>query len=361
MRRADLHGLVRQSIRDAIARCGSQVATSEQERSELADRLSRVWDAVSKMAPGATAPTLDLPSAIDGQCLFQTMRRSLIALVRDASGRVDPRETLRVLGAIDDLQMSAEQETAQILRNRLQGPTGLDLLIELAHDVRTPLTSILFLTDALRSGMSGALAPAQEHQLGLIYSAAFELTSLANDLTELVRHGDQLLERQPTRFSIGNVLQSVHDIVRPIAEQRSITLRVQHSGADHRVGHPAALGRVLLNLVTNALKCTAGGSIATSATSVTETRVEFSVCDTGEGTPDNVLATPVEAPSLRRPGRDGLFSSSGLGLTICKRLVTAMHGDLKVRRASEGTGSCFFFELELPVAGERMKLHEFPA
>ena len=231
-----------------------------------------------------------------------------------------------------------EQGHRPLSRKRLQEPTALNLLIELAHDIRTPLTSILFLTDALRTGMSGALAPAQEHQLGLIYSAAFELTSLANDLTELVRHGDQLLERQPTCFSIGNVLQSVHDIVRPIAEQRGISLRVQHSAADQRLGHPAALGRVLLNLVTNALKCTVGGSVAVSASSVTETRVEFSVRDTGEGTPDNVLATPMDARSRRRPDREGLFSSSGLGLTICKRLVTAMHGNLEVKRASEGTG-----------------------
>src|SRR5438874_6967432 len=226
---------------------------------------------------------------------------------------------------------------------------SIDQLIELAHDVRTPLTSILFLADTLRSGMSGPTTPLQEHQLGLIYAAAFELSSLANDITELSHGGDELLERQAVPFSIRNVLQSVHDIVLPLAESRGIELRLTHPVSDRRLGHPAALGRVLLNLVTNALKGTSTGFVEISAVTPAEGRTLFAVRDTGEGIAPELLAELIDSPYAPRRKLGRGFASAGLGLAICRRLVTRMGGELKVTTAPQ-SGSSFYFELALPPA-----------
>ena len=244
-----------------------------------------------------------------------------------------------------------ERDAAASFGEQSGGPSGLDLVIEVAHDLRTPLTSIVFLAENLRSGMSGALTSMQQHQVGLIYAAAFELASVANDLTELAHGGEQLLERQPVAFSIASVLQSVHDIVRPIAEDRGVEARVEHTVSDRRLGHPAALGRVLLNLLTNALTCTSTGFVQTSATARSEGHVLFSVRDTGEGIPPDRLAALFDAPYTRRNTTRRGFASSGLGLAICRRLVSTMGGELKVRSAPD-RGSCFYFELDLPVATE---------
>jgi signal transduction histidine kinase len=222
----------------------------------------------------------------------------------------------------------------------------MELLIEVAHDLRSPLTSILFLAETMRAGRT-PLDAIRSRQLKLIYSAAFELSSLANDLTELAQGGDQLLEREPVAFAIGNLLNSVADIVQPIAEEKGLEVRLSPAGAEHRVGHPAALGRVLLNLVTNALRCTDVGFVEVTAKDISPTRMEFSVRDSGPGVPDEVVASLFQPFDPMKLARSRSFSSSGLGLAICRRLVTTMGGDLRVKSA-EDRGSCFYFQLDLP-------------
>jgi signal transduction histidine kinase len=238
---------------------------------------------------------------------------------------------------------------------------GLDAanpLIELAHDLRTPLTSILFLSETLRSGMSGPLTPLQAHQLDLIYAAAFELSSLANDVTELGHGGDDLLEPNAVRFSIRTLLQSIHDIVRPLTESREIELRVHDSVADdYRTGHPAALGRVLLNLLTNAIKSTSTGFVEMSAVALGDEGVSFTITDSGEGLSEELFAALREGESSRRMRATRGFASTGLGLHICRRLVAGMGGELKARRAPQ-RGSTFSFEISLPAAADEREESE---
>ena len=116
---------------------------------------------------------------------------------------------------------------------------------------------------------------------------------------------------------------------------------------DFRVGHPGALNRVLLNLTTNALKFTSSGFVEISVKSLAPSRLEFSVRDTGRGIPPQVMSSLFDPFRRRDPG-DYAFSSAGLGLSICRKLVAAMGGTLGVE-TSETNGTRFFFELELPV------------
>ena len=78
----------------------------------------------------------------------------------------------------------------------LAGPNGLDLVVEMAHDLRSPLTSIVLLAEALQSGQSGAVSAAQQRELGLIYSAALSLCGTASDVIELARGSTRLVDRQ---------------------------------------------------------------------------------------------------------------------------------------------------------------------
>ena len=254
-----------------------------------------------------------------------------------------------LLAAIERIQDVVDSDVAQTFVDQLTGPSALQLLVEVAHDMRSPLGSILFLAERLRNAQSGPVNQIQERQLGLVYSAAFGLSSLASDVIELARGGDRLVEMTPVPFSVSEIMTSVRAIVQPMAEEKGLALKLTPPSGDFRVGYPAALNRVLLNLTTNALKFTTEGSVEVVTTQVGRTRIGFAVQDTGRGIPPQVMNTLFD--SFRRRVKPGeyFFSSAGLGLSICRKLVEAMGGKLHVQTALE-KGTKFSFELELPPA-----------
>ena len=79
------------------------------------------------------------------------------------------------------------------------GVPGLDLVVEMAHDLRSPLSSILMLSEFLKSEQSGPITDTQRRQLSLIHSAALSLCSTARDVIELAREGGRLTD--PARAS----------------------------------------------------------------------------------------------------------------------------------------------------------------
>ena len=229
---------------------------------------------------------------------------------------------------------------------RLASPRALEAVIEVAHDMRSPLASILFLVDAIQRGQSGPVTPVQERQLGLIYGAALGLNSMASDVIDAVR-GHRLVDGLPVPFSVSETIANVCAVVRPIGEEKGLPIHTVMPTADSRVGYPAAVNRVLVNLTTNALRYTEKGSVSVGCTEMPDDVVEFWVVDTGRGIPDNVLAMLYDG---FRPGSVGLrFSSAGLGLAICRSLLEAMGSTLQVQTAME-QGTRFSFQVKLPVA-----------
>ncbi|HEV2748976.1 MAG TPA: HAMP domain-containing sensor histidine kinase [Gemmatimonadales bacterium] len=231
----------------------------------------------------------------------------------------------------------------------LAGPNGLELVVELAHDLRSPLTSILFLAEALQQGQGGPVTPEQDRQLGLIYSAAFSLCATASDVLELARGSNRLVDRAPAPFSVAETFASVRSMVLPIAEEKGLAVRLVHPVPERRVGHARAVSRTLLNLATNAVKFTDKGFVELTARPIGANRLEFSVRDTGPGFDPALFAAlyqPVRPPSANGNGRHH-FSGSGLGLAICSKLVRAMGSELRVESRPNG-GSRFFFEIECP-------------
>jgi signal transduction histidine kinase len=286
------------------------------------------------------------------------LTRQLLGMIRGAFldraqglTAVESAQLVRVLQAIEVVGRGLEADWSQHFADRLSAPDGLELVVEVAHDLRSPLTSILFLAETLQRGRSGPVNSVQERQLGLIYSAAFGLSSVASDVIELARGGDRLVDLDPIPFSVTDILESVRDIVQPIAEEKSLAVRLTAPEADFRIGHPVALSRVLLNLTTNALKFTAEGSVEVIARQTGARRIEFTVRDTGRGIPPQSMATLFEPFRRRQKSGEYAFSGSGLGLSICRKLVEAMGSSLRVE-TTMGTGTRFFFELELPLAGE---------
>ena len=154
------------------------------------------------------------------------------------------------------------------------------------------------------------------------------------------------------------MLEAVRDIVRPMAEVKQLTVRIEPPKVDERLGHPVALRRVLLNLTTNALKFTEHGTVDISAHDTRQGWLEFAVRDSGRGIDAAAMPTlfhPVRVAPPRGANEtrgSKLFSNTGLGLMICRKLAEAMGSQLRVE-TQLGRGTRFFFELELPECPSR--------
>jgi signal transduction histidine kinase len=317
---------------------------------EATAHLALLCTAIRQEVAGLPAETSVVPRNALSRRWLGLIRTAFVERAR-ALPAPDPAQLLNILHAIERVGLHLEADWAQHFTDRLSSPDGLELVVEVAHDLRSPLTSILFLAETLQRGRSGPVNPVQERQLGLIYSAAFGLSSVASDVIELARGGDRLVDLDPIPFSVTDILESVRDIVQPIAEEKNLTVRLTVPESDFRIGHPVALSRVLLNLTTNALKFTGEGFVELTAVQCGVRALEFSVRDTGRGIPPQSMATLFEPFRRRQKPGEYAFSGSGLGLSICRKLVEAMGSVMQVD-TSPGYGTRFYFVLDLPVAGE---------
>jgi signal transduction histidine kinase len=334
--------------RERVERDWSLIVPDAPSREEAVTQLERLCQAIGLVAAGQ--PIGELPHGVLARRLIELIRRHL---VRDLQAE-PASESLEFLAAVEQVHESIEPDWAGHFADRLSGPDGMELVVEVAHDLRSPLTSILFLAETLQRARSGPVNQIQERQLGLIYSAAFGLSSMASDVIELARGGDRLVDLDPTPFSILDILESVRDIVQPIAEEKGLEVRLTWPQLDFRIGHPVALSRVLLNLTTNALKFTSEGYVEVVVEGGEKDVVHFSVRDTGRGIPPESMIMMFEPFRRRRGQADYAFSGSGLGLSICRKLVEAMGSSMHVETGPD-QGTRFHFSLHLPPAA----LHQF--
>jgi signal transduction histidine kinase len=283
----------------------------------------------------------------------KALTRRLTDLVRqdllEQETRLPPRALLGLVRSLETIRSRVEPLHQQILATSLLGANAADLVVELAHDLRSPLTSIVFLAETLRRGQSGEINDIQRQQLGIVYSAAFHLSAIATDLIDLAREEEFLTDEAAARrpLSVMEVLESVRAMVAPMVEEKGLDLHLLGPHQDLRMGNAFSLGRVLLNLTTNAIKFTETGHIEILVSEHGPTRLEFSVRDTGRGMDAEALDRLYE-PFHRSRSRTGFrFSGTGLGLSTCRRLVELMGGTLEVETAVDW-GTRFFFELDMP-------------
>lgn len=298
----------------------------------------------------AAADTAEL----DGWTASQrTLTRRLVDLLRqdllEGEHDAEAGQMLEVIRSLESIRSRLAPPHQQILATRLMGANAPDLVVELAHDLRSPLTSIMFLSETLRRGQTGQVNDVQRQQLGIIYSAALSLTTIASDLIDLGREDTFLTAEAASRspLSLRELFESVRAMVAPMAEEKRLDILTLGPDQDLRLGNSVSLGRILLNLTANAIKFTETGYVEIVAQEHGPHRVEFSVRDTGRGMDAATLDRLFE-PFHRGQTRTGFhFSDTGLGLTICRRLVELMGGTLEVETRA-GWGTRFFFEIEMP-------------
>ncbi|TVR66593.1 MAG: sensor histidine kinase [Gemmatimonadales bacterium] len=316
---------------------------------QLTEELIQVSEAV---ADAATGRVVARPG--DGlvlrRRLLEILREEIVSVwAEEAELRPHAEEMVGALEAFRQVADAWAPRWDDHFGVDLKGPDGLELAVEVAHDFRSPLSSILFLADTLREGGSGELNDLQKRQLSLIYGAALTMVSMASDVVDMGRGGVKTGEREPTPFPVSEIMESVREMVEPMAAAKGLNLVVTPPEGDLRLGDVEGLRRVLLNLTTNAVKFTSEGFVEISALARGVRTVEFSVRDTGPGIPDQAQS---DLYRTFRPfqGRSGYhFSGTGLGLTIVRKLVRAMGGELEYETGRK-LGTRFYFTLELEPA-----------
>lgn len=340
---------VLRALRAAARSAADQLVEDGVEHAEqLGDELLILAETVYGMATNTLETSIEPTTVVFSRDLIDALRVEFITrLNRDRSRRIMSKEMVAVFAAMEELTAISERtNTPSSFKNRLESSDAATAVQEIAHDMRSPLSAILFLVETLRSGQSGPVTPVMERQLGLVYGAALGLSNLADDIMEATR-GSLIADAKPEAFSLAEAIHDVCAIVAPVAEEKGLTLSETYPTIDVRVGHRDALHRVLLNLTSNALKYTQQGAVSLGCTEYEDGRVQFWIEDTGRGIPEHVMAMLF---TEFRPGASGMrFSSAGLGLAICRTLLAKMDATLRVDTAQE-QGTRFSFVLDLPPA-----------
>jgi signal transduction histidine kinase len=222
------------------------------------------------------------------------------------------------------------------------------MLAWLSHDLRTPVSGVLAMAEALEDGVVASPDEVKNYA-GLIRSETNRLAGMIDDLFELARidAGDLRLELEPV--PVAEVLRSAVQASRASADRRGVRLAVDvPADVAQALGEGPALVRVVRNLLGNAIRHTPVDGVVTVAAGRADGEVWLSVEDTCGGIPDDDLPylfdPAFRGTSAREAEQEGDPSGAGMGLTIAHGLVDAQHGSIGVQNLDDGCR----FEVRLP-------------
>jgi signal transduction histidine kinase/DNA-binding response OmpR family regulator len=225
-------------------------------------------------------------------------------------------------------------------------------LSNMSHEFRTPLNSILALSQILMDRMDGELTSEQEKQVTFIRRSAQDLTDLVNDLLDLAKVEAGRVTIRPTAFSVESLFSALRGMLRPLLAQNSSVTLVFDDPVDmpELFTDEAKVSQVLRNFISNALKFTERGEVRVSVRNGHDDTVVFSVADTGIG------IAPDDQPRIFKEWEqvEGKMQKTakgtGLGLPLSKKLAQLLGGDVYLK-SQLGMGSTFFVAVPIRYAG----------
>jgi PAS domain S-box-containing protein len=231
-----------------------------------------------------------------------------------------------------------EAEEASVRKTRF--------LAAVSHDIRTPANAISLLAELiLRTSANPAMVGQIPQMAGELQSSAATLVELVSDVLDVARFDSGKIELQESEFSLAVLFNDEGRQLLPMAREKGLKLEKELPDPPIWLRTDRIkLGRVIANLLGNAIKFTPRGEVRLAAARMQDGGVRISVSDTGEGIqPEQKARIFDEFYQLRNPERDR-NKGTGLGLAISKRLVDAMGGTIEVE-STPGRGSVFSITL----------------
>jgi two-component system, sensor histidine kinase len=290
-----------------------------------------------------------------------------LAITEDVTAWKRAEDQLRQ--AHDELEQRVQERTRELAtanRELLRAKEAAEtasraksmFLANMSHEIRTPMNGILGMSELV---LATPLSSEQKEYVETIRSSGQALLSLLNDILDFSRIEAGKLEIESVAFEPRAVVESVSGLLAPQARAKGLGFSVD-VGTDtpnQLLGDPARLRQVLLNLLGNAIKFTERGSVtlrlalqpATSAganpggeAEQPGFRLHGEVSDTGIGLSPSARACIFQPFTQADGSTTRQYGGSGLGLSICKRLVELMGGSIGVE-SQEGHGSTFWFDV----------------
>jgi signal transduction histidine kinase len=249
----------------------------------------------------------------------------------------------------------AEQLQAAHQKQRELDSLRRNLIAWVGHDLRTPLASIRAIVEALADGVVED-ANTETRYLQTAQREIRSLSALIDDLFELAQleAGGLPLQRQPNSLSdlISDTIESFTELA---ARQEVQLMGCAGPGVDPVPMDARLIGRVLTNLVSNALRHTPAGGLVQVQAARDNDQVRVEIQDSGEGIDPQDLPHVFERFYRGEKSRNRATGGTGLGLAIAQGIVEAHGGQMGVQ-SDLGQGTCFFFHLPVGAAGSQRRI-----